>query len=55
VGVRVVNVDFSAAEWGGPRLIRGPTNACVEIVFVGIRLCDRLNCASLSAYVDGRA
>jgi hypothetical protein len=39
--VRAANVGFSAAEWGD-RAYTKSAGACVEIVFVGIGLCDRL-------------
>jgi hypothetical protein len=42
--MRAASVVLSAAGWG-ERAAREVCWACVEIVFVSIRLCDRLNYA----------
>ena len=41
MGVRAASCRLSAAEWGD-RAPREAFCACVEIVFAGKRLCDRL-------------
>jgi hypothetical protein len=46
-GVRAVSIGFRLLS-GATAPHAKPTGACVEIVFVGIRLCDRLTYADLS-------